>query len=108
MIGVTLEPGASGVSSAGSDVWNPELLSPAPAGNATIATTAAAPAARTHSLFLISLSPLRIACGRESKWGRALRAKGRASALDRGAPVASLRPAAFRARAPAGRSVAAT
>ena len=67
MIGLTLEPGASGVSIAGTEVWNPELLSPAPAGNATIATTAVAAAARTHSLFLINLSPFEIACGASLK-----------------------------------------
>ena len=54
MIGFTLEPGASGVSIAGTDVWNPESLS-APAGSAATTPTAAAQAATTNSLFLITL-----------------------------------------------------
>ena len=55
MIGVTLDPGASGVSSGGCDVRNPELLSAAPVGNAMTAATATAPAARMHNFFFITL-----------------------------------------------------
>jgi hypothetical protein len=58
MIGLTDEPGAIGVSIAGVDVWNPELLSPALAGRAASAARVAVMAATAHSLFLIT-SPLR-------------------------------------------------
>src|SRR5262245_5465164 len=54
MIGFTSPPGASGVTIAGTEVWNPESLS-APAGSAPAAATAATKAARTNSLFLITL-----------------------------------------------------
>src|SRR5215218_7054761 len=63
MIGFTLEPGASGVSIAGVDVWKPEWLFPAAAGNAVSAARAARAAAHapaTENLFISS--PPRIGC----------------------------------------------
>ena len=54
MIGFTAPPCVSGVSIAGTEVWNPESLS-APAGSAPAAATDATQAARTNSLFLITL-----------------------------------------------------
>jgi hypothetical protein len=54
MIGVTVAPGATGVSSGGAEVRKPELLS-APAGKAATATTATAAAAAANSFLVISL-----------------------------------------------------
>jgi hypothetical protein len=58
MIGVTVDPGASGVSIAGCEVWKPELLSPAAAAppRAKVAITAATATSTSLCGFRICVS----------------------------------------------------
>jgi hypothetical protein len=54
MIGFTLDPGASGVSIAGVEVWKPESLSPAAAAAVTVS---AAPRASADKISRFNLPP---------------------------------------------------